>query len=527
MVAMATEGDEGGKGDGTGAQPQVWAPRTRAADRVREAVEAVEGECEEDKVSEAMTWYEEVPRAWVVYPLSLVAFQIPASVSIPTAIFYLKKRCCDDQWPDHNDPLRDCSSDTVSHDAAHWITLYIVMCMGLNFFPVQLLGPRSDSLGRKVLLLTPSVGSLLSYAGLLSVGHWGLAQGWIIAAASLAGLGGGVWLFVAGAFASIADVTPDPAVRTARIGIGEGLLFTCLFLANLCGGMLADHVGFVGTMLVVCGVQVLVVAAVAGVPEALPPGRRKTTSPSMCSIVASARLMMRSRGHAVLSVTFFIVCLIQVLYTTVLILFVTHVYKFSDSVAGYAAAAPMAGNGISAVFILPFFTRRGVSGQRLLLVGLIAFVVFYLVAALVQEEAALWASLSTFLASGLVSPLLRAELSRRTPADEQGAAFGLLSALQSLSLVAAPFILQDGVYAPTVHRCAGCAFIVGAALTGGTAILVAMLLPPPPPPGYELTADGDEGDRVTDTAQSECTARTGRTSRSCASAYVVDAGKFT
>lgn len=127
---------------------------------------------------------------------------------------------------------------------SHW-NLYINLGgFFVGLFSVTLLGPWSDSVGRRPTLVLPAVGMALQAAIYLLVMYQQLHVAYFLLGRILSGLTGDYNLILASCFAYVAD-TSDRRARTFRVAILEACLGLAGMVASIGGGQWRKAQGYI------------------------------------------------------------------------------------------------------------------------------------------------------------------------------------------------------------------------------------------------------------------------------------------
>uniref|UniRef100_H3AVS4 Proton-coupled folate transporter n=1 Tax=Latimeria chalumnae TaxID=7897 RepID=H3AVS4_LATCH len=119
---------------------------------------------------------------------------------------------------------------------SHW-NLYINLGgFTASLFSVTLLGPWSDRVGRRPILILPSIGLALQAAIYLIVMYQKLHVGYFLIGRVISGLLGDFSSILTGCFSYIADIT-EKRSRTFRVAILEA----CLGVAGMCASIVGGH----------------------------------------------------------------------------------------------------------------------------------------------------------------------------------------------------------------------------------------------------------------------------------------------
>ncbi|MEE6469130.1 hypothetical protein FKM82_008514 [Ascaphus truei] len=158
-----------------------------------------------------------------------------------------------------------CSNHSGSHDplqqeveklTSHW-SLYINLGGFLvGLFSVMLLGPWSDSVGRRPVLILPAIGLALQAAIYLIVMYQKLHVGYFLLGRIICGITGDFNMVLAGCFSYISDVS-DRQSRTFRVAILEACLGIAGMVASIIGGHWRKAQGYINPFWLVFAVNLV------------------------------------------------------------------------------------------------------------------------------------------------------------------------------------------------------------------------------------------------------------------------------
>ncbi|XP_073249135.1 lysosomal proton-coupled steroid conjugate and bile acid symporter SLC46A3-like isoform X2 [Porites lutea] len=160
----------------------------------------------------------------------------------------------------------------VQQKTSKWILYQSVALTLPSIFASLLLGSWSDKVGRKVILILPSVGSVLLYINyIMNAAFFSLNVNYIIIGVSISALFGGFATTLLGVFSYISDIT-DKSQRTTRVAVLESMIFLGGTAGNLVGGVLVEHHGFMPAFGLCLALNVLIILYVSLVlPESYYP----------------------------------------------------------------------------------------------------------------------------------------------------------------------------------------------------------------------------------------------------------------
>ena len=147
--------------------------------------------------------------------------------------------------------------DVVQEESSHW-TLWFNLAFGLPaIISCAFIGSWGDMYSRKLAVLLPSVGALLS--SVLYVANAALPEAplyLILISGAVSGICGGNTGMTMGAMSFVSSITNDEN-RTTRLGILEGLTFFGATIGPLIEGAMIDTTGPVYTFVIVLACHTL------------------------------------------------------------------------------------------------------------------------------------------------------------------------------------------------------------------------------------------------------------------------------
>jgi MFS family permease len=346
----------------------------------------------------------------------------------------------------------------------------------MQFLFVPVWGRVSDRVGRRPVLIWSIAGTALAMAGLGTALTWGRSVAWLFAARAFGGI---ATANLGTATAYIADVTKpeDRAKGMGLIGMAFGLGF---ILGPGIGGALArvsieGRHGAAPCFVAACLSLVNLVWVVLGVGESLPPEARAQRPKRGLSPLnfEAARHAFELPGVALAVAVNFLVILSFTNLDQTFTFYCSDLFGIDERGTGYVlafigvVAAGVQGGLVRRLtprFDEATLMRAGTFIQALAFAGLV-LAGRSGVAAILFASGALLA-----LGNGLTQPTTSAFISRRAPADRQGATLGVNQSLASLARAFGP-ALGGWLYAfcgpltPYATACAGmlvaCSFAAG------------------------------------------------------------------
>ena len=334
------------------------------------------------------------------------------------------------------DLLREVTGEDLSH-AALWGGVLTGGFAVMQFLFGPVLGNLSDRFGRKPILLL----SLLVLAGdyvILALA----GTVWLILLARL--VNGVTSATYSTATAYVADIsTPEEkAQRFGLIGAAYGFGF---ILGPAVGGLLAEY----GTRAPFIGAAAITALNLAFgalvMRESLRPEHRRPFHWRRANPFGAFRAITHLPGLGRYLSIYTAFEFAFVVYPVVWAYFATARFGWTPgqvglSLAWYGVGAVV----VQGVLIRPAIRRLGRRGAMML--GTLAAILSFSVLVFVENGALALVMIPISALSGLVNPALRAEMSDRAAADQQGELQGALSSLHAMGMIVAP-VLYTQVFA--------------------------------------------------------------------------------
>ncbi|XP_007452473.1 PREDICTED: proton-coupled folate transporter isoform X1 [Lipotes vexillifer] len=372
----------------------------------------------------------------------------------------------------------DPTAQKVETLTSHW-TLY--MNMGgflVGLFSSTLLGAWSDCVGRRPLLVLASLGLLLQTVLSIFVVQLQLHLGYFVLGRILCALLGDFSGLLAAGFASVADVSSS-RTRTIRMALLEACIGVAGMLASLIGGNWLQEQGYANPFWLALALLIAMTLYAAfcfgeTVKEATP--ARLFTLRHHRSIVQLyvTQAPEKSRKHlALYSLAIFVVITVHLGAQDILTLYELSTPLCWDSrLIGYGSAAQH----------LPYLTS--LLGLRLLQycladtwvaeIGLAFNIMGMVVFAFATITPLMFTGYGLLFLSLVVTPVIRAKLSRLVRESEQGALFSAVACVNGLAMLTASGIFNS-LYPATLNFMKGFPFLLGAGLLFIPAVLIGIL----------------------------------------------------
>ncbi|XP_042549301.1 proton-coupled folate transporter [Dipodomys spectabilis] len=361
---------------------------------------------------------------------------------------------------------------------SHW-TLY----MNLGGFLVgllwsTLLGAWSDCVGRRPLLVLASLGLLLQVVVSIFIVQLELHVGFFVLGRILCALFGDFNGLLAASFASVADVSSRHS-RTFRMALLEACIGLAGMLASLLGGHWLRAQGYANPFwlaLALLIVMTLYSAFCFGETMKEPKSTRLFTLHHHRSIfqlyVASAP--EKPRKHiALYSLAIFVVITVHFGAQDILTLYELSAPLCWDSkLIGYGSAAQHLPYLTSLIVLrLMQFCLADVWVAE---IGLVFNILGMVVFAFATITALMFTGYGLLFLSLVITPIIRAKLSKLVGKSDQGALFSAVACVNTLAMLTASGIFNS-LYPATLNFMKGFPFLLGAGLLFIPAILIGIL----------------------------------------------------
>ncbi|KAI5765916.1 SLC46A1 [Gulo gulo luscus] len=371
---------------------------------------------------------------------------------------------------------------------SHW-TLY--MNLGgflVGLFSSTLLGAWSDCVGRRPLLVLASLGLLLQALVSIFVVQLQLHVGYFVLGRILCALLGDFSGLLAAGFASVADVSSSHS-RTIRMALLEACIGVAGMLASLLGGHWLRAQGYANPFWLALALLIamtLYAAFCFGETVKEPTPARLFTLRHHRSIVQlyASPAPEKSRRHlALYSLAIFMVVTVHFGAQDILTLYeLSRPLCWDSKLIGYGSAAQH----------LPYLTS--LVGLRLLQhcladtwvaeIGLAFNILGMVVFAFATITPLMFTGYGLLFLSLVITPIIRAKLSRLVGESEQGALFSAVACVNGLAMLMASGIFNS-LYPATLNFMKGFPFLLGAGLLFIPAILIGVLEKANPHPDFQ------------------------------------------
>ena len=336
----------------------------------------------------------------------------------------------------------------------------------MQFFAMPVMGALSDRFGRRPVILLSNFGLGLNYVLMALAPN----LAWLFVGRVISGI---TSASVSTGMAYVADVTPAPKRPAAfgMIGVAFGLGFV---LGPALGGLFGSvdprlpfwaAAGF-SLLNALYGLFVL--------PESLPPGNRRAFAWRRANPVGSLKLLRSHPELFGLAGVVFLSSLAHAALPSTFVLYAGYRYAWDSRMVGFMLAAIGACSAIvQGALVAPAVRRFG--ERRVLLVGMLAGALGFVIYAVAPTGTAFMAGVPVVALWGLASPAAQALMTRHIGADEQGELQGANGSVLGIAMMIGPtmfaatfaYFIGGGVR----WHVPGAAFLLAAALLAAGAAL--------------------------------------------------------
>ncbi|XP_060090717.1 lysosomal proton-coupled steroid conjugate and bile acid symporter SLC46A3 [Heteronotia binoei] len=341
----------------------------------------------------------------------------------------------------------------------------------LNIMVAFVLVANGDCCGRKISLVLPLVGNLISGIFLSATSYFSLPLPFLYALAFISGLFGGMATFLGGSFAFVVDLCENHKQKTIRIAVVDLIYGLLSGLGGLSSGFILKGIGFTWTFVIVSLIDIVNIFYVTCFlddtirvsevqRQSLVEGLKKTFSEVQALFKSSS---FRKRTIIVLLLCTFMTYLFTVFggisqFT---------LYELNDPLCwneiyiGYGSAASTAISLTSFLGIV--ILSQVLKDIYLVFIGIFSYIGGIIMAAFANTTLLMLLVRVPSLLVFMPLPVLRAMLSKVVLPSEQGALFACIACLEvvigTISLAA-----FNSIYAETVAWFPGFSFLLSAGL---------------------------------------------------------------
>ncbi|XP_036393075.1 solute carrier family 46 member 3-like [Megalops cyprinoides] len=332
----------------------------------------------------------------------------------------------------------------------------------------------SDHRGRRISIILPLVGSLVYTVSVLAISFFELNINLLIVTSFISALFGSWGTLLGGCFSYVADVCHDGKQKTLRMAGLDMVIGVLSGAASVCSGYFLKATGFNWPFFassLLHGANLLYVIFVleetvkVSASEGAQEGRSRVPLRKLASRVYQL-FATADRRRSVLLVllllTFTIYCFCNVGSMSVVTLFeLNEPLCWSEILIGY-------GSAFSTINFLTSFLgvsilSRCLPNLPIVIIGLLSMTAGLIMTAFAKTTQLMFLVNVPMILAIMPAPVLRSMMSKIVSKSEQGALFGCVAFLESLSSSIA-FIAFSSLYAATVAWFPGLCFLVAAGL---------------------------------------------------------------
>ncbi|MEW5850109.1 MAG: TCR/Tet family MFS transporter [Myxococcota bacterium] len=336
----------------------------------------------------------------------------------------------------------------------------------LQFLFSPIIGNLSDAYGRRPIILVSLLGAGLDYALLA----WAPTLEWLFIGRVIAGITGAN---ITAANAYIADVSP-PEQRARNFGLIGACFGVGFILGPALGGLVAGY-GLRAPFVVAAGLTLLnTLYGFFVLPESLAKEQRRPFDWKGANPLSSLQALRKYPVVLGLTFTLLLDRIAHDVLPSTWVLYTTYRFQWTELDNGMALATI----GVMFAVVQGGLTGKAVAklGERLaLLIGLTINATAFVLYGLATSGWMLYPIMVFMSFAGIAGPSLQSLVTRRVPADEQGALQGALTGVQSMAAVVGPLLATQlfGYFTSDAApmKVPGAAFLAGAVIVVAAALV--------------------------------------------------------
>ncbi|XP_051891429.1 proton-coupled folate transporter-like [Pristis pectinata] len=356
---------------------------------------------------------------------------------------------------------------------SHW-NLYINMGgFAVGLFSVTLLGPWSDRVGRRPILIVPALGLALQSAIYLIVMCQELPVGYFLIGRLLSALMGDFNIILAGCFSYIADIS-DRQSRTIRVAMLESCLGIAGMFGSIIGGQWSKAQGYTNPFWLVLALNLATaVYSFAFIRESVTAKR-----PAKLFTMEHYRSVYRLFSSGRLSLW---------LYALSLFIVVTVHFGVKDILILFELSSPLCwgsdwiGYGLALEHLTYLSSLLGlkvmqpcIGDSGIAEIGLLSNMAGLVVFSVAATSSLMFTGYGLRFLTMTSTPVLRAKMSKLVEVTEQGALFASVACVESACSLASTVVFSS-LYPATLYFMKGFSFLFGAALLLVPTAIIGML----------------------------------------------------
>ncbi|XP_074045140.1 proton-coupled folate transporter [Macrotis lagotis] len=384
----------------------------------------------------------------------------------------------------------DPRQQEVSTLTSHW-NLYIDLSgFFVGLFSATLLGPWSDRVGRRPLLVLASSGLLLQVIVSILVVTLELHVGFFILGRLICAFLGDYNALLATGFASVADVS-TPRSRTFRMAVIEACLGISGMIASIAGGHWIKAQGYTNPFWLALATLIAATLYAAFVFRETVPDPQKASLFTLQNYRLVYQLFAtpapgKSRKHlALYLLALFLVLTIHYGTWDIVVLYeLSSPLCWGSDLIGYGSAAQHLSYivGLVQLRIFQLCLKDSWVAEISLAFNIVGMVVF----SLANTTALMFTGYGMLSFSLVVTPVIRAKLSKLVNKTEQGALFSSIACVSGIAMLSATGIFNS-LYPVTLDFMKGFPFLLGGLVLLIPAVLIGWMESSDPRPEYQQT----------------------------------------
>ncbi|XP_077197903.1 lysosomal proton-coupled steroid conjugate and bile acid symporter SLC46A3 isoform X2 [Paroedura picta] len=341
----------------------------------------------------------------------------------------------------------------------------------LNILVAFVLVANGNSYGRKISVVLPLVGNLVSGIFLSATSYYSLSLPFLYAMAFITGFFGGIATFLGGVFAFIVDLCENPKQKTIRIAVVDLIYGLVSGVGGLSSGFILRGIGFTWTFVTVSlidMVNIFYVMCFLDDTIRVSEVQRKSLLGGLKKTFSEVHALFKSSSPKKQTLIVLLLCTFMAYLFTVfggMSQFI--LYELNDPLCwneiyiGYGSAA-------STAIPLTSFLGIAVLSQRLkdiylVFIGIFSYVGGIIMAAFANTTLLMLLVRVPALLAYMPLPVLRSMLSKVVLPSEQGALFACIACLEVVIGVIS-LAAFNSIYAVTVAWYSGFSFLLSAGL---------------------------------------------------------------
>ncbi|XP_052802900.1 proton-coupled folate transporter-like [Mya arenaria] len=412
---------------------------------------------------------------------------------------YIVSIVCHQNFPANDTVCRNLHhypevEDSIQGEAGTYLIYYRILVNVPAIFLGLFCGAWSDKYGRKIPMILPSIGSVLSVLFyMLSLASVDSAISFVMIGAFTQGALGKSSLITMAVNSYASDIT-DKEDRTRKLGKLLAMNFFGLFVGALMAGLFQDMSNLPAAFCTVVFIHAFVVLiTLIAMPETVPflverdDGMVVKENKSKCfgiyeNIKDSVCVLSKERvnkGRKVILILFLISLLNQtckVGETDITLLFVTRSpLSWPKSWYGYLLSMDYAVMGVCLIIVLPILSNViKLPDGGIVIIGLCCKIVRLFWAGFIRESWMVYVSVVIGAFAGMITSSIRSLISKAVEENEMGKVFSLLAVAETASKLLGTLIFVS-MYGATAYFFPGFTYLVEAIVYVGMVIIVGLL----------------------------------------------------